>query len=245
MKTVSTSKGRITLTDPSIELLRTIRAFLPFGAVRYAEPQSGADFGIVMQCGERHVSAAKRQPVDCDARTGQLHFLVNGALIARAIPTYLQHGYSGLLMPCAYMRQKADDRVESGVAFFGSACASGCEVREASNDFGVDAVFGIGFNALLKAFLHALQKAADETGLPLQRPVGLDIRERPQLGHLGFGLMVVGRTVVCLKTNIEPEDPVWTHMSEVGLTELVHVPSLPAGIREEQLSLAKAIEQAS
>ena len=119
MKTISTPQGEVVLNDPPVELLRAIRSFLPFGAIRYLPPQEGADFGIVMQCGDREVFGVKQQPVDCDEKQAQITFEANSILIAHSLAAYLKHGFSGLFMPCAYMRTKEGGRFESGIAYFG------------------------------------------------------------------------------------------------------------------------------
>ena len=74
MKLVNTPQGEVRLLPPPVELLRAIRAFMPFGAVRYVPPQQGADFGLIMQCGEQELFAVKQQPMDCDKEQSP-HFL--------------------------------------------------------------------------------------------------------------------------------------------------------------------------
>lgn len=241
MATVSTAKGEVALSDASIELLRSIRQLMPLGAVRLPERQHNADFGIVMQCGTREILGVKRQPVDCDAKHARTIFHVNAALIARALPIYLHRGYAGLLMPCPYLREKPDDRVEVGVALFGAPTVQGREYAEASDRFGLDAVFGRGFAAMVSAFLEALQRSADESGLPLARPIGLDIRARSQLGTVAFGLLAVGEELVCLKTQLIPEEPFWAELCTAGVRTVSHVPSLPIAIREDEYAIAKGL----
>jgi len=241
MATVSTTNGDVVLRDPSLELLRSIRQLMPLGAIRFSERQHNADFGIVMQCGTREIFGVKRQPVDCDSKDGRLLFHVNATLIAHALPIYLQRGFAGLLMPCPYLRKKAEDRAEVGVAFFGAPTLEGREHAEASDMFGLDAAFGPGFAAMVTAFLKALQTSADESGLPLARLIGLDIRARSQLGTLGFGLLAVGAELVCLKTQLIPEEPFWAHLCAAGVSAVAHVPSLPIAISEDEFAIAKGL----
>jgi len=240
MKTISTPQGEIVLNDPPVELLRTIRSFLPFGAIRYLPPQEGADFGIVMQCGDREVFGVKQQPVDCDEKQAYTTFEANSILIAHSLVAYLKHGFSGLFMPCAYMRTKDGGRFESGIAYFGYPSPDGREVQKFPYDASYDGQFGHGFTTMMTSFIHALQQSSRATGISLAQPIGLDVRNRLQLGSLSFGFMVVGPHIVCLKTHVAPDrDPTWTVLRITGVTEVFHIPSIPAGISEDQLSIAK------
>ena len=145
MKTVSTSQGEVAVLDSPVELLRTIRAFLPFGAVHYLPPPRGADFGLVMPCGDRALLAGKRQPVDCDEKMGRLMYLANETLIAHTLASYLRHQFDGLFLPCAYLRQKQGGRVESGIACFGFPAPQGRECQEPPSGFAFDQHLGRGF----------------------------------------------------------------------------------------------------
>jgi hypothetical protein len=52
--------------------------------------------------------------------------------------------------------------------------------------------------------------------------------------------MVIGNNIICLKTKVSERDPVWTILRATGVTEVYHVPSIPAGISEADLAVAKA-----
>ena len=102
MKLVNTPQGEVRLLPPPVELLRAIRAFMPFGAVRYVPPQQGADFGLIMQCGEQELFAVKQQPMDCDKEQSRISFEANIILITHSLAGYLAHGFGDLFMPCTY-----------------------------------------------------------------------------------------------------------------------------------------------
>jgi len=59
MNTAKTPQGKVKFLPPPVELFQAIRSFPPFGAVSYETPQNGADYGIVMQCGEKEVYCVK------------------------------------------------------------------------------------------------------------------------------------------------------------------------------------------
>lgn len=239
MKSVSTPQGEVALIPPPIELLRVVRDYLPFGATRYVPPQQGADFGLVMQCGEREMFAVKQQPVDCDEQNGHLTYQVNCILIAHSLIGYLANGFSGMLMPCPYIRKKEAGAVESGIAYFGVPAPEGIERQDRPYDASFDGQFGHGFTTMMIAFIKSLQESARVTQIDLFDCIGLDVRPRSHLNTLGFGFMVIGRNILCLKTNISEKDPIWTLLRASGVTEVYHLPSIPAGISEKDLSVTK------
>lgn len=219
--------------------MRTIRSFLPFGAIRFDTPQKGADYGLVFQCGKRELFGIKRQPVDCDEQQGLISFQANSILIADSLAGYLARGYSGLLMPCAYLRKKENNRAESGIALFGYPSAQGQEAREHCSLPAYDGQFGHGFTTMMTSYLNTLQQSSDDTGISLPPCIGLDVRYRSQFGSLGFGFMIVGRHIACLKTVVSPQDLVWTALRAAGITEVFHIPSVPTTVGEDQLNIAK------
>lgn len=240
MNTIKTPQGDVQLLAPPVELLRAIRSFLPYGFVGYGgERPSGAHFGIVMQCDDKEVFCVKQQPVPCGEEQGFLRFQANSLLIALSLAEYLRSGFEGLFMPCAYIRKKDGGQVESGIAYFGSPSSDGREVQEASVGSGYDDSFGPGFTTMMVSFIHTLKRSSEASGILLDQFIGLDIRPRTHLEALGFGFMVVGPHVVCLKTKVVEQDPVWAALRSTGISEVYHLPSVPAGITEADLAIAK------
>lgn len=240
MNSVSTPAGDVALLQPSLDLLRTIRQALPFGAVRYEPPQEGARFGLIMQCGEEEVLFIKRQPPDTDRQQALVTYQANSILISHALAGFLGRGLGGLLLPCAYLREKPEGRYESGIAWFGSPPEQ--EAPPIDDDWGAcfDRDFCHGFTAMTAAFLEALKQSSAETRITLSQPIGLDCRKRLQLGALGFGFMVVGSQVICLKIRIDStRDPSWTALRDAGIEEVVHLPSVPAAIGKEELKISR------
>ena len=236
---LKTPNGSVTLREPTVELLRAIRSLLPFGALRFTKPERGATFGLVMQCGETELLAVKRQPVDCDEKQSRISFTANSILIAHSLRAYLAHGFSGLFLPCAYLRKKEGGRFESGIAWFGYPSAHGHESQEYPYQPAWDGQFCHGFTQMMLSFIDSLQESSEQTGITLPPAIGLDVRRRMQLGSLGFGFMVIGPHVVCLKTTISEEDMAWTALRSVGIAEVYHIPSVPMAIKDSQLTTAK------
>ncbi|MBX3295460.1 MAG: hypothetical protein KF762_07090 [Acidobacteria bacterium] len=243
MNNIKTPQGDVQLLAPPVDLLRAIRSFLPYGFVGYGgERPSGAHFGIVMQCGDKEVLWVKQQPVPCDEEQGVLRFQANGILIALSLADYLHQGFDGLFMPCAYIRKKDGGQVESGIAYFGSPSSDGREVQENSFGSGYDDSFGPGFTTMMVNFIHTLKRSSEASGISLDQFIGLDVRPRTHLEALGFGFMVVGSHMVCLKTQVVEQDPVWTALRSTGISEVYHLPSVPAGITEADLAIAEPCE---
>lgn len=170
---VKTPQGPIELCPPEPAQLRALRELLPLGAVQYSEPQHGARFGLVMKCGDREAFAVKQQPVEVPTDVARTCYTANSLLIALSLRTYLEHDFSGFMMPCAYLREKGASGVEAGIAYFGAPDPKGKEALDFPHDdsFGDDAFdkpFGTGFTIMLTQAVRAIQAylqfAGDFTG---------------------------------------------------------------------------------
>lgn len=64
MKTIQTPKGDVEILEPTVALLRRLRAVLPFGICQIPPTPEGARFGFIMQCEEQEVFCLKQQPVE-------------------------------------------------------------------------------------------------------------------------------------------------------------------------------------
>jgi hypothetical protein len=239
MTKVSTPQGEVNLYPPPVQLLNAIRSFLPFGAVQFHEQQKGADFGLVVKCGDRELYCVKQQPVDCDERQSMVSYQANTILIAQSLAGYLTHDFSGLFMPCAYIRTKDAGHFESGIAFFGYPSPQGSECQVYPYSAAYDSQFGRGFTTMMIRFIQKLQQSSRETGITLYTSIGLEVRSCLRLGSFAFGFMVVGPHVICLKTVVSEKDPAWTTLRATGISEVFHMPSIATAITEDKLRIAK------
>lgn len=236
---VNTPQGSVALLPPTRELLRTIRDLLPMGIMGIQPPRDNAAFGIVMQCGEKELFAVKQQPVECSREQAPTSYMANALLVAGAFNRYLKRGFDGLLLPCPYMRDKGAKGVEAGIAYFAYPSPQGRETTTHVEISAFDRGFGKGFTAMLTGFIRDLEATSTETGITLFPAIGLDPRPRLALGTIGFSFMVVGADIVCLKTVVSEQDPAWTMLRSTGIDRVYHMPSLPYGIREAELSISK------
>jgi hypothetical protein len=239
MNIVKTPQGPIGLRQPEPAQLRSLRVLLPFGAVQYDKPVNGARYGVVMKCGEKEAFAVKQQPVEVPAKEGRTCFIANSILIAISLRAYLENGFSGFMMPCAYLRNKGAKGVEAGIAYFGAPDPRGKEALEFPHNDAFDNHFGTGFTTMLTSSIRAIQEASRSSGITLQHPIGLELRSRSALETLGFGFLIHGPLIYCLKTQLREDDPVWTAIRASGIEDVIHFPSVPAEIRPGELAIAK------
>lgn len=239
MNTIKTPQGPVELISPTIPHLQALRARLPLGIVQYGEARNGARFGVLMKCGEQELFAVKHQPVEVEREHLQTCYMANSVLIAISLREYIEHDFSGLMMPCPYVRDKGSKGIEAGIAFFVGPDPHGREALDFPHDNAFDNQFSTGFTVMLTAAIRALQTASKDSGITLMQPIGLDVRPRSALETLGFGFLVLGSQVYCLKTHVTEQDPVWTCLRGEGIESVVHVPSVPAEILPVEASIAK------
>jgi hypothetical protein len=236
---VKTHQGPIELCPPELVQLRALREILPLGAVQYSPSQHGAKFGLVMKCGEQEALAVKQQPVEVSKEQAKTSFRANSILIALSLRNYLENGFSGFMMPCAYMRDKGATGVEAGIAYFGAPSPSGKEALKFTHEDAFDNQFGTGFTSMLTKATRSIHKASVDSGIGLATPIGFDVRSRSTLETLGFGFLVHGPLIFCLKCEVREEDPVWTVLRSTGIEHVIHIPSLPVEISPGELNIAK------
>ncbi len=240
MQTIATTYGIVEVSPITTDTFKRLRQLLPFGVVGMQHRDSqDIEYGIVMQCDDDEVFGVKLQPIDVDRKQADYLLQGNTILIAHALPRYLQHGFSGVMIPLPYLRDKGD-RFESGITLFIFPDPAG---KEAAVDIpyagGFDKRFGSGCTAMLTAFITALKQSAAATGISLYTPIGLEPRPRLQLGSLLFGYLALGQTIVALKTTVTEKDITWSILREADITKVQHMPARPVGISKHDLRLAK------
>lgn len=242
MQTLSTQCGDIQIHPIERETFANIRQLLPFGAVGLQQKDSTAiEYGIVMQCDDEEVFGIKLQPVDVDKEQANYLLQANTILIAHALPIYLQHGFSGIMMPLPYYREKGE-RFESGIAMFIFPEPTGKEsTLDIPHASGFDNRFGKGCTVMLTAFINALKQSAQETGINLYTVIGMDPRPRLQLGSLLFGYLAAGSSLIVIKRAISDEDISWSILREAGITEVQHMPACTFGITKDDLRVSKPV----
>ena len=231
MQSISTQSGKIELLPLSEEVIGLLAKLSPFEIVIEESEQFEKEYGLVMKHGDSDVYCIKHQPPDCSKEYVDQQTQANCYLINNSIPAYLEKGFSGCLMPCAYIRNKDENSVECGIAYFGQPSSDGLESKNDDFNLGYyDKYFGKGFFNMVKEFLICLSVNSKETGVPLFTSIGLDIRAREHLEGLILEFMIVGNHVICLKKNITEEDSAWSLLAQSGIHQVYHMPSKSAWI---------------
>jgi len=237
---IETPNGSIQILEPSVEMLRSIRDLLPFGAIQFSEPQNGARYGLVMQCDEEEVFCIKQQPVELDREGAEEWMQIQHWMIVEAYCRYIKHGFSGAYLAAAYMRQRDNGLLEPGVAHFISPSPTGMESQEFPFEGAFDNQFGHGATTMFSHFAKDFMTAFRESPLEPPNYCGLDVRPRTHLQFLGMYFMVLGQRILCIRPNLrEKDDAAWSIFTENGVRTIYHMPALPMTINKADLKVSK------
>lgn len=237
---IDTPRGSVEILAPGLSLLRTIRDLLPFGALQLNEPQHGARYGLVMQCGEEEVFCLKQQPVEVDRQAAEEWMQIQHWMIAEAYCRYIKHGFSGAYLAAPYLRKRDNGLWEPGMAHFVFPSPTGIESQEFLFEQAYDDRFGHGATTMFTHFAQDLMASFKESNIKPPSYFGLDVRPRSHLQSLGMYFMVVGRHVLCLRPSLrEKEDVAWAIFAAGGMEHIYHLPCLPMTIDRNDLEIAK------
>lgn len=225
---INTDAGSIELTPATLDDLKPVAARWPMGVVFSqveAEPH-----GLVFQVGEQEAYGIKFQPPDTDEQTAKGLYFNNLALIASALPLYLEHQHLGIMLPCAYCKQKPDSRFESGLALFVGADPSSRLPSQSRADALDDDQLGDGASRMAFDMAAAVLKAGKQVGLPVNTVIGVDVRPRLELGVLGMPFLVQGAKVFVIQHPLRHDHPVWAFAVRAGFSKLPYAPMIPAAV---------------
>lgn len=224
---VDTSAGILKLVPATEALLKAFAVRWPMGM---GMGSTGDLSYLCFQIGEQEAYGVKLQPPDTDERNGKLQHLCNLALIAAAYPRYLELAHRGLMLPCAYLREKGNDRFESGFAFFVAPDPMSAPDPSNGTDTMFDGTLGDGATRMILDFIDALREASQRLELELGPFIGVDLRPRLALGRLGLSFMICGRKVLAVQHPLHKEYPFWKLPVQSGVTELPYAPMVPTAL---------------
>ena len=92
---------------------------------------------------------------------------------------------------------------------------------------------------MLEGFILALRSAYHEAKIAEPRIIGLDLRPRIHVTSIAMHFMVLGSQILCLRAQLREQDPGWGILAMAGKKSVIHIPSVPVTIREEDLHFAK------
>jgi hypothetical protein len=226
---ITTDAGDLELTSATDDELRPIERLWPMGLLPSNE--TPPRYGLVFQRGEQEMYGIKFQPVDLAHKDAVMLHFMSRALVAAALPFYLEKHHSGLMVPSTYVKEKGEGKVEAGVAVFVGPDASSSTSAESERDLpdyaGWDDELGTGATQMILDMLGALRSASDEADLPMIPLIGMDLRPRLALGGIVMHFAVVGAQVLVIKDQIDDDEPVWRYLVRAGFSRLPAAPMLP------------------
>jgi len=225
---IKTQAGNLELAPATPEALKAVAARWPMGVV-FSQAETEPN-GLVFQVGEQEALGIKLQPPDADEQTARALFFNNLALIASALPFYLEHQHQGIILPCTYYKEKADGRVETGFAFFASPHPGSQLAARTEADVQYDDELGDGASRMIFDMAAAIPKASKRVGLPVNTVIAIDLRPRLTLGTLGMPFLVQGATVFATQHPLRSEHPVWAFAVRAGFSTLPYAPMIPGAV---------------
>ena len=229
-RTINTDAGPLHLNPVAIDELREVARYWPMDLV--ATPQVPGTFGLVFQRGGHELHGMKMQPADAAESDAQAFHHMNRALIAAALPRYLERGHQGVMVPCAYYKAKSSGQAETGFAFFvGPDVSSKAESTDRSDSM-YDDRLGEGATPMIFDMAAAIAQASKECGLPMMPVIGAQLSPRLALGGLAMHVLVVGARVFVVKDSLNEAEPVWRYLVQAGYSTLPYAPMTPAALPE-------------
>ena len=225
---INTDTGNLELTPATANELMSIAGQWPMG-LSFSQAETEPN-GLVFQVGEQEAYGIKLQPPDTNEPTARALHFHNLALIASALPFYLEHRHQGIMLPCSYYREKTDGRVESGLAFFAAPHPAAKGLIADREGFQYDHSLGEGASKMIYDMVVAISEGSKRVDLPLNRVIGIDLRPRLALGGLGMPFLVQGAKVFAIQHPLRKEHPVWAFAVRAGFSKLPYAPLIPAAV---------------
>jgi hypothetical protein len=236
------TKDSIIISKTDEEFIRKLRNILPYGLLSFKEPFEGAEFGIVMCCGEKEVYCIKQQPVEVGREQADNLFLLQHLMIMDAYCRYIKMGFSGGYLASPYLKQRDTGLWEAGIAHFIFPQSGEFELKGKSSTNSYDTQFGIGASSMFNSFVKCLKDAFSKSNLTKPPYTGIDICPRSNLQNLAMYFMVLDSQVICLRANLrKDEDLGWDMLASGGIDKVYHMPSVPMTIQESDLVEAKGL----
>jgi hypothetical protein len=225
---ITTDAGNLELAPATTDELKTIAAQWPMGIV--AKQGDTDPWGLVFQVGDHEAYGIKLQSPEVDEGTAKVRFFMNQALIAAALPFYLEHHHQGIMLPCAYYKEKGHGRVESGFAFFVSSHPTSKMAARTKAEIQYDDRLGDGASKMIFDMAAAIGKASAQIHVPLSTIIGIDLRPRLALGLLSMRFLVQSARTFLVQHPLLKEHPVWGYAVRAGLSKLPYAPMVPTAV---------------
>ena len=186
-------------------------------------------YGLVFQHGDEEVHGVKLQPVDMSQSNARAVHLLSRGFIASALPAYLAKGHKGVMVPCAYYKQKGEDRFEAGFAFFVGPDPESRSKAGANEKAGFDEELGAGATTMISDMSGAIVDAIKASVFPFPMFIGVEVRPRLAIGGLAMYFVIAGPQVLVVNDPLDEAEPVWGFVVEAGFSNLPYAPMRPMG----------------
>ena len=224
-RTIRTDAGNLELIPATIDQLRGIPRYWPMELI--GNPNTPGRFGLVFQHGDQEVHGIKMQPADvAEADADRIHH-VHRALVAAALPYYLEKRHRGVMVPCAYYKEKAAGMVEAGISFFVGPDATIKSTSGERTDVLCDDRLGDGATPMVFDMVGAIARAAKECRLPPMTIIGMEVRPRLAMGGLAMHFVIEGSQVFVVKDPLHEDEPIWEYVVRAGFSTLPYAPMKP------------------
>jgi hypothetical protein len=172
-KVIKTDAGHLELISPTLDQISRIARYWPTGLLE--RPDAPGRFRLVFQRGDREQYGLKFQPVDMAATHAKAIHHMHCCSIAAALPYYLERQHRGVMIPCAYYKEKVSGLVEAGIAYFVGPDTANPSTSPESVHTHLDGKLGNGALAMVGDMARALVRASKECGAPFGPFLSMEI----------------------------------------------------------------------
>ena len=233
-KVIRTESGILELVPATADQLRGIAQYWPMELLAYED--GSPDFGPVFQHGDEEVYGIKMQFPDMPKADAHVFHRLCRNWIASALPRYLQTHNKGVMVPCAYLKEKSLGMAEAGLAFFVGPAPKGTTLNGNREEPSWDQKLGAGATSMVWDMVNALGEPDPARRGEASRPVGkqfgvigMDMRPRLKIGALGMHFVIEGENVIVVKYPLDENEPVWSCVVRAGFRTLPYASMVPAG----------------
>lgn len=224
-RTLKTDAGNLELIPATLDQLEGLYRYWPMGIVDIFTERDG----LVFQRGDQELFGIKFQHVDRPERDAHFVHIMDCALIASALPYYLEKQHRGIMVPCPYIKKKPSGLVETGIVYFVGPDVTSRDLYHEKNDTQFDQL-GVGATAMIAHMALAVVRASKERGLPLDYFLTNEHRPRLAVGSIAMYFAIHGSHLLLIKNPINEADLTWGYVVRAGFSRLPYAPMVPAAV---------------
>jgi len=225
---IHTVAGALELIPATIDQLRGVARYWPMELID--DPDGSGRYGLVFQHGDEEVVGIKLQPVDIEAREARVVHHANRVLIASALPAYLEQQHRGVMVPCAYYKEKPSGLVETGFVFFVGPDRASRPPSPTRDDMLFDARLGAGATRMVFDMVRAIGRVSGDLQIPMMPIIGIEPRPRLAIGGLALHFVIAGPHALVVMDPLDEAQLVWRYVVRAGFATLPYAPMRPMGL---------------